>query len=76
MATLLASIAIVQHRNRIASREKDEQLQLAAECADMGTWEWNLSNDEFTWSERCRQMFGVTGNQNDVSAISGNNPLR
>ena len=61
MATLLASIAIVQHRNRIASREKDEQLQLAAECADMGTWEWNLSNDEFTWSERCRQMFGVAG---------------
>ena len=49
----------MQHRNRIASREKEEQLQLAVECADMGTWEWNLSNDEFIWSERCRQMFGV-----------------
>ena len=59
MATLLASMAIVHHRNRIASREKDEQFQLAAECADVGTWEWNLSDDEFLWSERCRQMFGV-----------------
>ena len=58
MATLLASIAIVHNRNRIASREKEEQFQLAVECADIGTWEWNLSNDEFVWSERCRQMFG------------------
>ena len=58
MATLLASIAIVHDRDRIASREKEEQFQLAVECADIGTWEWNLSNDEFVWSERCRQMFG------------------
>ena len=49
----------MHHRNRIASREKEEQFQLAVECADVGTWEWNLSNDEFVWSERCRQMFGV-----------------
>jgi PAS domain S-box-containing protein len=58
-ATLLASVAIAHHRNRIASREKQEELQLAVECADIGTWEWNLSNDEFVWSERCRRMFGV-----------------
>ena len=58
MATLLASMAIVHDRDRIASREKEEQFQLAVECADIGTWEWNLSNDEFVCSERCRQMFG------------------
>ena len=58
MATLLASIAIAHHRNRIASREKEEQFQLAVECAVIGTWEWNVSYDEFVWSERCRQMFG------------------
>ena len=58
MATLLASIAIVHDRDRIASREKEEQFRLAVECTDIGTWEWNLSNDEFVCSERCRQMFG------------------
>jgi PAS domain S-box-containing protein len=59
MATLLASIAIAHDHNRIASREMDEQFRLAVECADVGTWEWNPSTDEFIWSERCRQMFGV-----------------
>jgi PAS domain S-box-containing protein len=59
MTALLASIAIVNDRNRIASREKEEQFQLAVACANVGTWEWNLSNDAFVWSERCRQMFGV-----------------
>ena len=58
MATLLASIAIVHDRDRTASREKEEQFRLAVECTDIGTWEWNLSNDEFVCSERCRQMFG------------------
>jgi PAS domain S-box-containing protein len=59
MATLFASIAIAHHRHGIASQEKEQQFQLAVECADLGTWEWNISNDEFVWSERCRQMFGV-----------------
>ena len=60
MATLLASIAIVHDRNRIDSRDNEEQFQLAIDCAEVGTWEWNLSNDEFVWSERCGRMFGVT----------------
>ena len=61
MATVLATItiAIAQDRNTSVSREKQEQFQLAVECADVGTWEWNCSNDEFVWSERCQQMFGV-----------------
>ncbi|HEY6677063.1 MAG TPA: PAS domain-containing protein, partial [Terrimicrobium sp.] len=59
MATLFANIAIAHHRNGIASQEKEQQFQLAVECADLGTWEWNISNDEFVWSERCRQMFGA-----------------
>jgi PAS domain S-box-containing protein len=58
-AAQLASIAIVNDSNRIASREREEHFQLAIECAAVGTWEWNLSNDAFIWSERCRQMFGV-----------------
>jgi PAS domain S-box-containing protein len=59
MATVLASIAIGQDRNTSMSREKEEQFQLAVECADIGTWEWNCSKDEFVWSERCQQMFGA-----------------
>ena len=56
---LLASIAIERDCNRSASRAIEEQLELALEGAAIGTWEWNLSNEGFRWSDRCQQMFGV-----------------
>ena len=55
----LASIAIERDCNKAASRATEAQLQLAIECADIGTWEWHLPSDEFVWSERCQRMFGV-----------------
>ncbi|HEX6439639.1 MAG TPA: PAS domain S-box protein [Candidatus Binatia bacterium] len=38
----------------------EERLRLAAAGARLGTWHWNLSTGELIWSERCREIFGVS----------------
>ncbi len=37
----------------------EERLRLANEAADIGTWDLNTLTGELTWSERCREIFGV-----------------
>ena len=59
-AANLASIAIERNRREAGLRENDERLQLAVEGADLGTWDWNLSTDEFVCSDRCKRMFGIS----------------
>jgi PAS domain S-box-containing protein len=39
--------------------DREHQLQLALEAADLGTWHWNLKTGETFWSERCRTLLGV-----------------
>jgi PAS domain S-box-containing protein len=36
-----------------------ERLQLATEATDTGTWDLNTLTGELTWSERCKEIFGV-----------------
>ena len=57
-AAHLASIAIERDRHETALRQKDEWRHLAIDGADLGTWDWNLSTDEFAWSDRYKTMFG------------------
>ena len=40
-----------QVRAREALRHKEQHLRLALEAADIGTWEWDMENDEVLWSE-------------------------
>ena len=41
-------------------RERDQQFELAARCAGLGIWKWNFHTNEVTWSERCRELLGVS----------------
>jgi PAS domain S-box-containing protein len=39
-------------------REAENQLALAIEGADLGTWDYDLKNNTYFWSDRLREMFG------------------
>ena len=38
----------------------EESLRLAAEAAEVGTWDLDLVTDVLTWSDRTRMMFGIS----------------
>ena len=40
------------------ARIAEERLRLGQVFANIGTWEWNLLNDEIYWTERIAPMFG------------------
>lgn len=42
-----------------ALRASQERLRVAVELTELGTWEWDLTSDETTWSERGKAIFGV-----------------
>ncbi|MBD1909936.1 MULTISPECIES: PAS domain-containing protein [unclassified Leptolyngbya] len=46
-------------RTEEALRESEQWLQLAQQSAKVGTWEWNLLNDECTWSEGVWNLLGL-----------------
>ncbi|MBD1842852.1 PAS domain S-box protein [Cyanobacteria bacterium FACHB-63] len=42
-----------------ALREAEERLRLAIECANLGTWDFNLATQQLTWDNGCKAMFGL-----------------
>jgi len=40
--------------------DRDRQLQLALDAAELGTWNWDPSTNALVWSERCRALIGVS----------------
>ena len=40
-------------------RESEHRLRLAAEAADVGTWDFNPTTGELRWDERCKRFFGL-----------------
>jgi PAS domain S-box-containing protein len=40
-------------------RESEHRLRLAAEAADVGTWDFNPATGELSWDERCKRFFGL-----------------
>src|ERR1019366_8629521 len=43
-----------------ALRGSEERLRMAVEAAEMGTWFWNIQQDEMNFSEKFRTMLGLT----------------
>lgn len=37
----------------------EEHLSLALQAAKMGTWEWNLEDNTFVWSDEIKRLYGV-----------------
>ena len=48
----------------VALQESEERLSLIVQAADMGTWDWDITNDELVWSPRCRALYGVPADEN------------
>jgi PAS domain S-box-containing protein len=38
----------------------EESLRLAADAAEVGTWDLDLTTDKLTWSDRTKAMFGIS----------------
>ncbi len=43
--------------------EETERLQFAAWSADIGVWEVDLQNNTMIWDQRCRELFGISKDQ-------------
>ncbi|MEH2024651.1 hybrid sensor histidine kinase/response regulator [Nostoc sp.] len=41
-------------------RESEERIRLATNAAELGMWFWNLTTNEVIWTEKCRQLFGLS----------------
>ena len=57
---LMALAAVIQERRRAESvaRQNEEHLAMAMNAAQMGTWEWNITDNTSKWSEETKRMFG------------------
>ncbi|MGB0129911.1 MAG: PAS domain S-box protein, partial [Rhodocyclaceae bacterium] len=42
-----------------ALRANEQRLRLALDAAQAGTWEWNLGNNENTWSDEMWPLYGI-----------------
>jgi PAS domain S-box-containing protein len=58
---LIFLAAVIEERGRAEekARRKGEQLQLALDAAQLGTWDWHLTDDRAEWSEESRRMLGL-----------------
>ncbi|ACK71245.1 multi-sensor hybrid histidine kinase [Gloeothece citriformis PCC 7424] len=43
-------------------KNRQEQLRLAVEGANLGMWNYDLLSGELIWSNRCKKMFGIAAN--------------
>jgi PAS domain S-box-containing protein len=43
-----------------ALREREEQLRLATEAAEVGLWDVDVTNDKLYWPSRVKAMFGIS----------------
>jgi PAS domain S-box-containing protein len=57
---LMALAAVIEERSRAekAARQNEESLAMAMNAAQMGTWEWNITDNTYKWSDETKRMFG------------------
>ena len=56
---LMALAAVLQERRRAekSARRNEENLAMAMNAAQMGTWEWNIAEGTSKWSDGTKRMF-------------------
>jgi len=57
---LMALAAVIEERRRAErlARQNEEHLAMAMNAAQMGTWEWNITDNTSKWSDETKRMFG------------------
>ncbi len=55
----LLAFAIERTRGYEALRRSDERLRFALDAAEIGTWEWDLRNNEIRWSDNLAKLHGA-----------------
>ncbi|NEO27419.1 MAG: PAS domain-containing protein [Kamptonema sp. SIO4C4] len=51
--------AVQQARAEAALRQSKDRLRLALESAQLGTWDWDIVENRFTWDTVCKTILGV-----------------
>ncbi len=66
---LMSLTAVIQEREQAeqASRTNEEQLAMALEAAQMGTFDWNVTTNDTQWSDQTKQIFGFSESDTEVS---------
>jgi len=59
----LAWDAVERARAQTHLRESETRFRTALEIAQLGTFDWDLESDVVIYSERTREIFGLTGNE-------------
>src|SRR5579883_2467560 len=54
-----AALLIEQHRSREAMRLSEERLDLAAQVAGLGAFDWDIVKGTLQWSDRFKAMLGL-----------------
>jgi PAS domain S-box-containing protein len=59
---LMALAAVIEERQRAeaAARQNEERLTLALNAAQMGTWDWQITDNTLVWTEDTKRIFGLT----------------
>lgn len=48
-----------RHRAEAVLGRSEDRLRMAMESAGLGTWDWNLTDNELSWDVNCKAMFGL-----------------
>ena len=66
---LMALAAVIDERRRAerAARHNEEHLAMAMNAAQMGTWEWNITDNTAKWSDETKRMFGRSPSDPEVT---------
>jgi PAS domain S-box-containing protein len=59
---VVASATDITERRLVEAklREREADLQLAQDAANLGRWSWDLRTDELSWTDRCKALFGLS----------------
>lgn len=62
MESLANSIALGIERLRSDQkiRESEERVRMAVQAANIGTWDFDLTTETLRWSDRCKEIFGMS----------------
>ena len=65
---LLSLAAVIQeHRHlRDVARQNEEQLAIALDAAQMGTWDWRIADNRTRWSDQTKRIFGFSPTDSEI----------